>query len=179
MADKVVELRKTQEERRSPAPATAQPARTPRKRLRMRAAGRDAADRARRRRYFYLGSGRYISTDNAYVGAQKVLITPDISGKVASVIVREGQHVKAGDALFEIDPEPFRIASTQAEAKLASVRTDFTNLKSNLASIDTPHRACAQKNAELKKRDVERKTRCWPNRARLAGRHATTRSTRI
>ena len=50
----------------------------------------------------YLGSGRYISTDNAYVGAQKVLITPDISGKVNSVTVREGQHVKAGDKLFEI-----------------------------------------------------------------------------
>jgi multidrug resistance efflux pump len=31
--------------------------------------------------YFYLASGRYISTDNAYVGAQKVLITPDISGQ--------------------------------------------------------------------------------------------------
>ena len=57
---------------------------------------------------FYLSGGRYISTDNAYVGAQKVLITPDISGKVARVMVREGQHVKAGDELFEIDPQPFQ-----------------------------------------------------------------------
>src|SRR6185312_5707518 len=81
--------------------------------------------------FFYLGSGRYITTDNAYVGAQKVLITPDISGKVSRVIVREGQHVKAGDELFEIDPVPFRIAVTQAEAKLATVRTEFTNLKSD------------------------------------------------
>ena len=38
----------------------------------------------------YLMGGRYISTDNAYVGAQKVLITPDISGKVVHVAVREG-----------------------------------------------------------------------------------------
>jgi membrane fusion protein (multidrug efflux system) len=29
----------------------------------------------------YLAGGRYISTDNAYVGAEKVLITPDIQGK--------------------------------------------------------------------------------------------------
>src|SRR5690349_23664818 len=106
--------------------------------------------------YFYLGSGRYITTDNAYVGAQKVLITPDISGKVSRVIVREGQHVKTGDELFEIDREPFRIAVDQAQAKLAAVRTDFTNLKSdyqiyrNLADV-------AQQNAELKKSDVERK----------------------
>src|SRR5712675_1218403 len=85
--------------------------------------------------YFYLVSGRYISTDNAYVGAQKVLITPDISGKIAKVTVTEGQRVNAGDALIEIDPEPFRIAVTQAEARLASVRTDFANLKTNYASM--------------------------------------------
>ena len=28
---------------------------------------------------FYLSGGRYVATDNAYIGAQKVLITPDIS----------------------------------------------------------------------------------------------------
>src|SRR6201989_657866 len=56
---------------------------------------------------FYLSGGRYISTDNAYVGAQKVLITPDISGKIGKVAVREGQHVAQGDELFEIDRQPF------------------------------------------------------------------------
>src|SRR6516162_3323999 len=82
---------------------------------------------------FYLSTGRYISTDNAYVGAQKVLITPDISGKIDRVLVREGQHVNAGDELFDIDAQPFRLAFEQAQAKLASVRTDFTVLKGNLA----------------------------------------------
>src|SRR6187402_1493997 len=52
---------------------------------------------------FYLSGGRYVTTDDAYVGAQKVLITPDISGNVDKVVVREGQHVKEGDVLFEID----------------------------------------------------------------------------
>jgi membrane fusion protein (multidrug efflux system) len=46
----------------------------------------------------YLMGGRYISTDNAYVGAQKVLITPDVSGKVTHIGVREGEHVKARNA---------------------------------------------------------------------------------
>ena len=45
---------------------------------------------------FYLNGGRYVTTDDAYVGAQKVLITPDISGKVDKVVVREGQRVNAG-----------------------------------------------------------------------------------
>jgi len=106
---------------------------------------------------FYLSGGRYISTDNAYVGAQKVLITPDISGKVGRIVVREGQHVAPGDILFEIDSEPFRLALAQAQAKLASVHVDLANLKSNVKSLTTLAEL-AQKNVELKQRDVERKS---------------------
>ena len=67
---------------------------------------------------FYLNGGRYVTTDDAYVGAQKVLITPDISGKIDKVVVKEGQQVTTGDVLFEIDPVPFRLAVAQAKAKL-------------------------------------------------------------
>ena len=105
---------------------------------------------------FYLYGGRYITTDNAYVGAQKVLITPDISGKINTIFVKEGQHVAAGDPLFEIDPVPFKLALTQAQSKLASVRTDFNNLKTNLASL-TKLADYAQQTVEIKQRDVERK----------------------
>src|SRR5437762_13225446 len=45
---------------------------------------------------FYLNGGRYVTTDDAYVGAQKVLITPDIPGKIISVAVREGQQGSTG-----------------------------------------------------------------------------------
>jgi membrane fusion protein, multidrug efflux system len=106
---------------------------------------------------FYLTGGRYISTDNAYVGAQKVLITPDISGKVGRVLVREGQHVAAGDDLFEIDPMPFELALRQAQGKLDSVRTDFANLKSNYQSLSRLVEL-GQQAVALKHRDVERKT---------------------
>jgi membrane fusion protein (multidrug efflux system) len=105
----------------------------------------------------YLTGGRYISTDNAYVGAQKVLITPDISGRVSRVLVHEGQHVAAGDALFEIDPVPFRLAVTQAQSKLEGVRTDFANLKSNYESL-TRLIELSKKNIELKQHDVDRKS---------------------
>jgi len=91
----------------------------------------------------YLMGGRTISTDNAYVGAQKVLITPDISGKVDRVLVREGQHVAAGDDLFEIDPMPFQLTLRQAQSKLESVRTDFANLKSNYVFAQQPRRSRA------------------------------------
>jgi membrane fusion protein (multidrug efflux system) len=104
----------------------------------------------------FLGSGRYITTDNAYVGARKVLITPDISGKTARVLVREGQRVKANDELFEIDAQPFRLAHQQAEAKLAGVRTDFAILKSSLQSL-TRMADLAEQNVAVKERDLERK----------------------
>jgi membrane fusion protein (multidrug efflux system) len=113
---------------------------------------------------FYLMGGRYISTDNAYIGAQKVLITPDISGKVSRVLVKEGQHVAAGDDLFEIDPVPFRLALTQAQSKLAGVRTDFANLKSNYKTLTTLVEL-SERNIELKKRDVDRKTSLVASRA--------------
>ena len=80
----------------------------------------------------YLSGGRYISTDNAYVGAQKVLITPDISGKITNVAIREGQHVNPGDELFSLDREPFALALAQVKAKLDTARSDFDKLKSNL-----------------------------------------------
>jgi len=106
---------------------------------------------------FYLMGGRYISTDNAFIGAQKVLITPDISGKVSQVLVREGQHVAAGDALFDIDPVPLQLALRQAQSKLDTVRTEFSNLKSNYQSLS--HLVdLGQEAVDLKRRDVDRKT---------------------
>src|SRR2546430_6170542 len=161
MADKVVELRKTQEEQAPPAVAT-KPARS-RVSLRLMLLVIIPLIALAAGSYFYLTSGRYISTDNAYVGAQKVLITPDISGKIAKVTVTEGQRINAGDALLEIDPEPFRISATQAEARLAGVRTEFANLKTNLAST-TRRIALARETVDLKQRDVERKNTLLANR---------------
>jgi len=105
----------------------------------------------------YFTGGRYISTDNSYVGAQKVMVTPDVSGRVTRALVREGQKVAAGDVLFEIDPVPFQLALSQAQGKLDSVRVDFSKLKSNLQTLGTLV-DLAQKNVELKQHDVDRKT---------------------
>jgi membrane fusion protein (multidrug efflux system) len=113
---------------------------------------------------FYLMGGRYISTDNAYVGAQKVLITPDVSGKIIQVAVVEGQHVKPGDELFTLDPEPYKLALAQAQAKLAAARIDYDKLKTTYGSLTTLV-DLAKKNAEIKQRDVERKTQLVKSQA--------------
>lgn len=112
----------------------------------------------------YLSGGRYVSTDNAYVGAQKVLITPDISGKILHVAIREGQHVNSGDELFSLDREPFSLALQEAKAKLDTARSNYDKLKTNLKSLDTLT-DLAQKNVDLKQRDVERKTKLVSSQA--------------
>jgi membrane fusion protein (multidrug efflux system) len=106
---------------------------------------------------FYLSGGRYVTTDDAYVGAQKVLITPDISGKIEKVVVREGQRVNEGDTLFEIDPVPFRLALQQAQANLATAKTNYDTLRSNI-QIYGQMGDLAQQGVDLKRRDVDRKT---------------------
>ena len=105
---------------------------------------------------FYLNGGRYVTTDDAYVGAQKVLITPDISGKIEKVVVKEGQQVKIGDVLFEIDPVPFRLAVAQARRRLAQAKVTYDNLIADL-KIYGQMSDLAQQGVDLKRRDVDRK----------------------
>ena len=112
---------------------------------------------------FYLNGGRYVTTDNAYVGAQKVLITPSVSGTIKRAMVREGQHVNAGDELFEIDPESYRLALQQAQARLEATKTDYANLRTNDRAMSRMIEL-AQKTAELKRQDVERKSTLMANR---------------
>ena len=112
---------------------------------------------------FYLFSGRYVSTDNAYIGAEKVLITPEVSGKVVRISVVEGQLLKPGDELLTIDPVSYRLAAQEAQAKLVRVRSDFAALKANLASVTTQADLSRQSLAAAQA-DFDRKTQLLSNR---------------
>lgn len=106
---------------------------------------------------FYLNGGRYVGTDDTYVGAQKVLITPDISGRIDKVVVKEGQLVHKGDVLFEIDPVPFRLAVDRAKAAVEQARMTYTNLGANIKIYDQMAELM-QQTIDLKQRDVDRKS---------------------
>jgi membrane fusion protein (multidrug efflux system) len=106
---------------------------------------------------FYLNGGRYVTTDDAYVGAQKVLITPDISGKIVSVAVKEGQQVSTGDIMFQIDPVPFQLALAQARAKLDDAKTSHDNLVANVKLYDQTI-DIINSGISIKQRDVDRKS---------------------
>jgi membrane fusion protein (multidrug efflux system) len=83
---------------------------------------------------WWLSSGRYVSTDNAYIGANKSLIAPQVTGSIAAVHVVEGQKVKVGDPLFDIDSKPYDIALALAKGKLEAAKVEFANLGSAYSS---------------------------------------------
>jgi multidrug resistance protein len=83
--------------------------------------------------YFWLTSGRYVSTDNAYVQQDMVSVAPEVSGAISEVLVRENQQVRRGDLLFKIDPRPFRIALAQAEAQIAAAEVQVNEMMTRSA----------------------------------------------
>lgn len=60
-------------------------------------------------------------TSQATVQAFVVRMAPEVAGRVIEVNVADNQRVKGGDVLFRLDPQPFKLALQQAEAKLAGV----------------------------------------------------------
>ena len=64
-------------------------------------------------------------TRDGKVRAEQVSITPQVSGSITSLLVKDNQRVKAGDVLFRIDETPFHIAVLNAQAQLAKAESDL------------------------------------------------------
>ncbi|MGA9015474.1 MAG: HlyD family secretion protein [Acetobacteraceae bacterium] len=78
---------------------------------------------------YYLAEEPYVSTDDAFVRAAKESVNARVAGQVVEIAVKDNQQVQRGELLFQIDPEPYRIAVDQAEARLASARLQINELK--------------------------------------------------
>ena len=81
--------------------------------------------------YLYAESGRYVTTENAYVKSNVVAISSDVSGRVEWVGVDDHALVRKGQILFRLDQQPFGIALDRAEAQLDLVRTQVENLRTD------------------------------------------------
>ena len=79
--------------------------------------------------WWYLTTGRYVSTDDAYVDAARISISNDVSGRVAEIDVRDNELVTAGQVLFKLDQRPFVIAVEEAKAQLASIKLQIEAMK--------------------------------------------------
>jgi len=86
--------------------------------------------------YWYVTSGQVMSTDDAYVEADKVGISTDVSGIVKEIDVGNNQEVAVNQVLFRMDDLPFRLALERAEAQVGIVRNDLNALKANYGDME-------------------------------------------
>jgi membrane fusion protein, multidrug efflux system len=78
---------------------------------------------------YYLAEEPYVSTTDAFVRAAKESVNARVSGQVVEIAVVNNQRVRQGQLLFQIDPQPYRIAVDQAAARLDSARLQINELK--------------------------------------------------
>jgi membrane fusion protein (multidrug efflux system) len=85
--------------------------------------------------YWLLVASHYVSTDNAYVGADTAQVTPLVSGQVVRVLVNETQVVKAGQPLVILDDADARIAVASAKAALDQAQRQVKGYFANDAAL--------------------------------------------
>ena len=109
--------------------------------------------------YRYVTGGQVMSTDDAYVNAETVGISTDVSGIVQQVDARENHQVDKGQVLYRLDPRQFQIALDNAKANLAqtaltiaSMKQDYGRMLSDVAAQqaqDALDQAIYDRNASL------------------------------
>jgi membrane fusion protein (multidrug efflux system) len=119
--------------------------------------------------YFYVTGGTVMSTDNAYVQADMVGLSTDVSGIVSEVSVHDNQQVAKGDVLFKLDELQFRLALDRAEAQLGNTRNDLVALQTSYRNM--------QAQVEQAKKDVDFASVNFERQQQLVARNFTPQAT--
>jgi membrane fusion protein (multidrug efflux system) len=109
---------------------------------------------------YWLSLQGKVSTDNAYVKQDMVAVSAEVGGRIVSVMVQEGDRVRAGDVLFRIDSEPFELEIAGADAAIASAQANLTALEhdSALSGADI---AAAREDIAYAQSRLERQEALW------------------
>ena len=81
--------------------------------------------------WYYLSGGRYVTTTDAYVQANVLTVSTDVSGIADQIPVYEGEHVAKGQILFRLDSDKFQIALDSARANLGQTELTLRSLKAD------------------------------------------------
>ena len=113
---------------------------------------------------WYATSGRIVSTENAYVQAEHILVTPAVNGMVAEVFVHDNQGVERGQPLFQVDPVPFRLEREKAEAELDAIRYEIGSYRAAHRQAEAELKS-ARKEASFLEKEYERRERLGGGKA--------------
>jgi membrane fusion protein (multidrug efflux system) len=92
----------------------------------------------------YLHSRHYESTDDAFIGADVVDISPRVASNVKNVLVVDNKHVNRGDLLLQLDPRDFQARLDQARASLAAATAQHRAAAINVRVVRTTSGANVQ-----------------------------------
>jgi membrane fusion protein (multidrug efflux system) len=109
---------------------------------------------------YWQGLQGKVSTDNAYVKQDMVAIGAEVGGRIVEVRVEEDQRVRAGQLLFRIDPEPFRLEIAEADAAIADAQVNVSALRqdSDLSGADI---SAAREDIAFARSRLERQEALW------------------
>ena len=118
--------------------------------------------------FWYEATGRFVTTENAYVKAHVIAVSPNIDGRVTDVFVDENQRVEVGEVLFKMDAEPYWMMVRMSEAKRETARQDIESTRAEY------HQVVAE--IEKAKADVKHYEREAGRQRQLASKAITTRT---
>jgi membrane fusion protein (multidrug efflux system) len=98
--------------------------------------------------YWLLIGSHYVSTDNAYVGADVAEVTPLVSGAVTEVRVADTQPVHKGDVLVVIDAADTKVAAERAAAQYDQA---VRQVRESIATTDQLSAQVAARDADLER----------------------------
>ena len=105
--------------------------------------------------YFLLADIKMPLTPQAMATRVVTRMAPQVSGKVVEVAVANNQHVKQGDLLFALDPEPFQLAVDQARLALDQARQQNRQLDATLTAYEAEY-SSLRTQADQKQREAAR-----------------------
>ncbi|WP_430390146.1 HlyD family secretion protein [Dyella sp. 20L07] len=86
--------------------------------------------------YWWLVARFHESTDNAYVRADIVAVSPRVAGYLSDVLIRDNQEVKAGDVLAKVDDSDYKARVDFANGALAAATADVLGREAAIAHLD-------------------------------------------
>jgi membrane fusion protein (multidrug efflux system) len=103
----------------------------------------------------WYASSHEVGTNNAYVKADRLMISSQIPGRVAEVSVQQNQAVRKGQLLFRLDDEPLKIALAEAQAKVGQIENNADASRAQVRGAESSI-ASANETVRWAERDLAR-----------------------